>query len=179
MLEAEGKVVEAHRLKQRTRFDLELMAEIGYCQGIENYSRHLDGRKPGTRPYTLMDYFPQDLLVVVDESHVTLPQLRAMYRGDRMRKETLIEHGFRLPSALDNRPLLFEEWESLCPSTLYVSATPGGLRDGADRGARSSSSSFVLPDCWIRPLPLCPPRARSIICWAKLKSDAAAANACW
>ena len=124
VLEAQGKVVEAHRLKQRTRFDLELMAEIGYCQGIENYSRHLDGRAPGTRPYTLMDYFPKDLLVVVDESHVTLPQLRAMYRGDRMRKETLIDHGFRLPSALDNRPLLFEEWESLCPSTLYVSATP-------------------------------------------------------
>ena len=124
-LEAKGKVLEAHRLRQRTRFDLEMMAEIGYCSGIENYSRHLDGRAPGTRPACLLDYFPDDLLVIVDESHVTLPQLRAMYRGDRMRKETLVDYGFRLPCALDNRPLTFEEFEGLAPDLLYVSATPG------------------------------------------------------
>ncbi|MFA7330732.1 MAG: excinuclease ABC subunit UvrB [Candidatus Delongbacteria bacterium] len=124
-LEAKGKVLEAHRLRQRTRFDLEMMLEIGYCSGIENYSRHLDGREPGSRPACLLDYFPDDLLVVVDESHVTLPQLRAMYRGDRVRKETLVDYGFRLPCALDNRPLTFDEFESLAPDLLYVSATPG------------------------------------------------------
>jgi len=124
-LEGLGKSVEAHRLRQRTRFDLEMMREIGYCSGIENYSRHLDGRAPHTRPSCLLDYFPEDLLVVVDESHVTLPQLRAMFRGDRMRKETLVEHGFRLPSALDNRPLTFDEFEELARDLLYVSATPG------------------------------------------------------
>jgi excinuclease ABC subunit B len=124
-LEARGRVLEAHRLRQRTRFDLEMMLEIGYCSGIENYSRHLDGRAPGTRPACLLDHFPADLLVVVDESHVTLPQLRAMHRGDRMRKETLVEHGFRLPCALDNRPLTFAEFEALAPDLLYVSATPG------------------------------------------------------
>jgi excinuclease ABC subunit B len=124
-LEAKGKVLEAHRLRQRTRFDLEMMQEIGYCSGIENYSRHLDGRAPGSRPACLLDYFPDDLLVVVDESHVTLPQLRAMYRGDRMRKETLVDYGFRLPCALDNRPLTFDEFEGLAPDLLYVSATPG------------------------------------------------------
>jgi len=124
-LERAGRPLEAHRLRQRTRFDLEMMLEIGYCSGIENYSRHLDGRAPGTRPACLLDYFPDDLLVVVDESHVTLPQLRAMFRGDRMRKETLVAHGFRLPSALDNRPLTFEEFLALAPDLLHVSATPG------------------------------------------------------
>ncbi|MDP2361211.1 MAG: excinuclease ABC subunit UvrB, partial [bacterium] len=123
-LERAGRAVEAHRLRQRTRFDLEMMLEIGYCSGIENYSRHLDSRAPGSRPSCLLDYFPSDLLVVVDESHASLPQLRAMYRGDRMRKETLVEHGFRLPSALDNRPLTFEEFEALAPDLLFVSATP-------------------------------------------------------
>ena len=124
-LERAGRVVEAQRLRQRTRFDLEMMLEIGYCSGIENYSRHLDGRAAGSRPSCLLDYFPRDLLVVVDESHATLPQLRAMYRGDRVRKETLVEHGFRLPCALDNRPLTFDEFEQLAPDLLYVSATPG------------------------------------------------------
>jgi excinuclease ABC subunit B len=119
-----NKLVEAQRLQQRTQFDIEMMAEIGYCQGIENYSRHLTGRKPGEPPPTLFDYLPPDSLLVVDESHVTIPQLGAMYKGDRSRKETLVEFGFRLPSALDNRPLKFDEWEQRAPRSIFVSATP-------------------------------------------------------
>ena len=119
------KYLEAQRLEQRTRFDIEMMKEIGYCSGIENYSRHMDGRAAGTRPYTLFDYFPDDFLLVIDESHVTIPQLRAMYNGDRRRKETLVEHGFRLPSALDNRPMKFEEFEAKLNQVIFVSATPG------------------------------------------------------
>ena len=121
----DGKLVEAQRLEQRTRFDLEMIREIGYCKGIENYSRYLSGREPGEPPPTLFDYLPPNALVVVDESHVTVPQLGAMYKGDRSRKETLVEYGFRLPSALDNRPLRFDEWERLCPQAIFVSATPG------------------------------------------------------
>jgi excinuclease ABC subunit B len=124
-LYAANKLVEAQRLEQRTQFDLEMMAEIGYCQGIENYSRHLTGRAPGEPPPTLFDYLPADALLVVDESHVTIPQLGGMYKGDRSRKETLVEYGFRLPSALDNRPLMFEEFQRRAPRTIYVSATPG------------------------------------------------------
>ncbi len=124
-LRTEGRLLEAQRLETRTRFDLEMLQEIGVCAGIENYSRHLDGRAPGSRPFCLLDYFPDDYLVIVDESHVTVPQIGGMYAGDRSRKLTLVEHGFRLPSALDNRPLSFEEWESLVPSTMFVSATPG------------------------------------------------------
>ncbi|MEO5830319.1 MAG: excinuclease ABC subunit UvrB, partial [Rhodanobacter sp.] len=120
----ENKLVEAQRLEQRTRFDLEMMAEVGYCQGIENYSRHLTRREPGEPPPTLFDYLPADGLLVVDESHVTVPQLGAMYKGDRSRKETLVEFGFRMPSAMDNRPLRFEEWEARVPRAIYVSATP-------------------------------------------------------
>ena len=120
-----NKLVEAQRLEQRTRFDLEMMAEVGYCSGIENYSRHLSGRQPGEPPPTLFDYLPPDALLVVDESHVTIPQLGGMYRGDRARKETLVEYGFRLPSALDNRPLRFEEWEARAPQIIFASATPG------------------------------------------------------
>ena len=121
---SEEKYLEAQRLEQRTRFDVEMMKEIGYCAGIENYSRHMDGRKPGSRPYNLFDYFPKDFLLVIDESHVTMPQLRAMYNGDRARKETLVEHGFRLPSALDNRPMKFQEFEGLLNQVIFVSATP-------------------------------------------------------
>ncbi|HET6603973.1 MAG TPA: excinuclease ABC subunit UvrB [Xanthomonadaceae bacterium] len=121
----ENKLVEAQRLQQRTSFDLEMLAEVGYCQGIENYSRHLTGRMPGEPPPCLFDYLPPDALLVVDESHVTIPQLGAMYKGDRSRKENLVEYGFRLPSALDNRPLKFEEWERRAPRTIFVSATPG------------------------------------------------------
>ena len=120
----ENRLVEAQRLDQRTRFDIEMMAEVGYCQGIENYSRHLTRRAPGEPPPTLFDYLPPDALLVVDESHVTMPQLGAMYKGDRSRKETLVEFGFRLPSAMDNRPLRFEEFERRAPRTIYVSATP-------------------------------------------------------
>jgi excinuclease ABC subunit B len=120
-----NKLVEAQRLEQRTRFDIEMMAEVGYCNGIENYSRHLTRRQPGEPPPTLFDYLPPDALLVVDESHVTVPQIGAMYKGDRSRKETLVEFGFRLPSALDNRPLKFAEWEEREPRTVFVSATPG------------------------------------------------------
>ena len=123
--EAEGQLLEAQRIAQRTRYDIEMMREIGYCQGIENYSRYFDGRKPGDAPYTLLDYFPDEFLVMIDESHVTVPQIRAMYNGDRARKETLVKYGFRLPSAYDNRPLLFEEFEARIGQTIYVSATPG------------------------------------------------------
>jgi len=124
-LSAAGKLVEAQRLQQRTLFDLEMMNEVGYCAGIENYSRYLSGRQPGEPPPCLFDYLPQNSLLVIDESHQTIPQLGAMYKGDRSRKETLVEYGFRLPSALDNRPLRFEEFERLAPQTIYVSATPG------------------------------------------------------
>ena len=123
-LRALGKYLEAQRLEQRTRFDIEMMKEVGYCSGIENYSRHITGREPGQRPYTLLDYFPKDFLMFIDESHQTLPQLHAMYHGDRSRKMTLVEYGFRLPSALDNRPLKFEEFESMVNQAVYVSATP-------------------------------------------------------
>jgi excinuclease ABC subunit B len=124
-LYAQNKLVEAQRLAQRTQFDLEMMAEVGYCNGVENYSRHLTGHMPGEPPPCLFDYLPPDALLVVDESHVTVPQIGAMYKGDRSRKETLVEFGFRLPSALDNRPLKFEEWEARSPRSIYVSATPG------------------------------------------------------
>ena len=122
---AETKLLEHERLEQRTRHDVEMLREVGMCPGIENYSRHIDGRDEGQRPYTLIDYFPKDFLMIVDESHVMLPQVRGMYNGDRSRKETLVEYGFRLPSALDNRPLRFEEFEKIINQVIYVSATPG------------------------------------------------------
>jgi excinuclease ABC subunit B len=124
VLEAEGKLLERQRLEQRTRFDLEMLKEIGYCHGIENYSRHLSGRAPGEPPPTLFDYFPDDYLLVIDESHQTIPQVRGMYHGDRSRKQTLVDFGFRLPSALDNRPLTFEEFDARVGQRIYVSATP-------------------------------------------------------
>jgi excinuclease ABC subunit B len=124
VLNADNKLVEAQRLEQRTRFDVEMILELGYCNGIENYSRHLSGRQAGEAPPTLFDYLPADALLVLDESHVMIPQIGAMYKGDRSRKETLVNYGFRLPSALDNRPLMFDEWEKLAPQTIFVSATP-------------------------------------------------------
>ncbi|WP_444917719.1 excinuclease ABC subunit UvrB [Microbulbifer sp. JMSA003] len=124
-LHGNNKLVEAQRLDQRTRYDVEMMQELGYCNGVENYSRYLSGRESGQPPPTLFDYLPNDALLFIDESHVTVPQIGGMYRGDRSRKETLVEYGFRLPSALDNRPLKFEEWEGLAPQTVFVSATPG------------------------------------------------------
>ncbi|MDB5172934.1 MAG: uvrB [Phycisphaerales bacterium] len=123
-LRGEAQLLEAQRLLARTKYDLEMMLEVGYCSGIENYSRHLDGRKPGDKPYTLVDYFPKDYLLIIDESHVTLPQIRAMYNGDRQRKQVLVDHGFRLPSAMDNRPLKYEEFEQMWNQVLFVSATP-------------------------------------------------------
>ncbi|NNJ11535.1 excinuclease ABC subunit UvrB [Chloroflexales bacterium ZM16-3] len=124
-LEANGKVLEAARLKQRTMYDLEMLGEVGYCSGIENYSRHMDGRSPGQTPWTLFDYFPDDFMLFVDESHISLPQVRGMYKGDRSRKETLVDFGFRLPSAMDNRPMQFAEFEQHIYQVIYVSATPG------------------------------------------------------
>src|SRR5579862_8158900 len=123
-LRGEGKLLEAQRLLARTKYDVEMLLEVGVCSGIENYSRHLDGRKPGEKPYTLIDYFPKDYLLIIDESHVTIPQLKAMYNGDRQRKQVLVEHGFRLPSALDNRPLKYEEFEKMWNNVVFVSATP-------------------------------------------------------
>ena len=128
-LQAANRLLEAQRLEQRTRYDLEMIRELGYTSGIENYSRHLDQRPAGSPPWTLLDYFPPDFLLVVDESHMTLPQVRGMYGGDRSRKETLVEYGFRLPSALDNRPLSLEEFESRIGQTIFMSATPGPYED--------------------------------------------------
>ena len=136
-LKARGRLLEAQRLEQRTLFDMEMLRELGYCHGVENYSRHLSGRKPGQNPPTLMDYLPKNALVILDESHVTAPQIRGMYPGDRSRKEALVEYGFRLPSAFDNRPLTFEEFTAIVPQTLYVSATPGPYeleKAGVERG---------------------------------------------
>ena len=155
-LYAQNKLVEAQRLAQRTQFDLEMMAEVGYCNGIENYSRHLTGKAPGEPPPTLFDYLPADALLVVDESHVTIPQIGAMYKGDRSRKETLVEFGFRLPSALDNRPLRFEEWEARSPRSIYVSATPGPyeLRESAGEITELvvRPTGLIDPEVEIRPV---------------------------
>lgn len=125
VLKDQEKLLEAQRLEQRTRYDLEMLGEMGFCSGIENYSRHLSGRGPGSKPYTLIDYFPKDFLTIIDESHATIPQIRGMYEGDRSRKQTLVDYGFRLPSALDNRPMKFQEFETMMNQVLYVSATPG------------------------------------------------------
>ena len=153
-LYAANKLVEAQRLEQRTRYDIEMIMELGYCSGIENYSRHLTGRAPGEPPPTLIDYLPKDALVVIDESHVTIPQLGGMYRGDRSRKENLVEYGFRLPSALDNRPLKFEEFERLIPQCIFVSATPGPY-EAAHSGAVVEQvvrpTGLVDPKVEIRP----------------------------
>ena len=124
VLRKEEKYLEAQRLEQRTRFDIEMMKEIGYCSGIENYSRHMDGREPNSRPFNLFDYFPDDFLLIIDESHVTVPQIRGMYHGDRSRKQTLVDYGFRLPSALDNRPMKYDEFMEMIDQVIFVSATP-------------------------------------------------------
>ncbi len=151
-----NKLLEAQRLEQRTRFDLKMKKEVGYCSGIENYSRHLAGRPPGSRPACLLDYFPEDYLVVVDESHVTIPQIGGMYHGDRSRKVTLVEHGFRLPSALDNRPLTFDEWEQLVPQVIYVSATPADFELTKSKGVVVEQvirpTGLIDPSVDIRPV---------------------------
>jgi excinuclease ABC subunit B len=153
-LEGEGKMLEAHRLRQRTEYDLEMMKELGFCSGIENYSRILEGRGPGTHPFTLLDYFPNDLVVFVDESHQTIPQLGGMYEGDRSRKQTLVDYGFRLPSALDNRPLRFDEFLEKVPQLVFVSATPGPFElRHATRVAEQliRPTGIVDPDVDLRP----------------------------
>lgn len=150
------KYLEAQRLEQRTKFDIEMMREIGYCSGIENYSRHMDARPPGSRPACLFDYFPKDYLLIIDESHVTIPQIRGMYNGDRSRKETLVEHGFRLPSALDNRPLKFEEFQNLVNKAIYVSATPGDYELQQSKGVYVEQiirpTGLLDPEIEIRPV---------------------------
>ena len=152
--EAEGKLIEAQRIRQRTTFDLEMIRELGYCSGIENYSRWMDGRAPGTPPHTLFDYFPDDMLLIVDESHQTIPQLHAMYAGDKRRKDTLIEFGFRLPSARDNRPLRYEEWEANLKQVIFVSATPGPFeRQNSERTVEQviRPTGLIDPEIVIRP----------------------------
>jgi excinuclease ABC subunit B len=155
-LKTTGRLLEAQRLEQRTRYDLEMMNEVGYCSGIENYSRHLSGRAAGERPANLFDYFPEEFLLIVDESHVTVPQIRAMYRGDRHRKEVLVEHGFRLPSALDNRPMFFEEWESIIHRAIFVSATPGDYEIEKSKGVLVEQilrpTGLMDPPIEVRPL---------------------------
>ncbi len=155
-LREQNKLLEAQRLEMRTNFDLEMMAEVGYCSGIENYSRHISGRKPGQPPYTLLDFFPEKYLVLIDECHQTIPQIRAMYKGDRSRKETLVEHGFRLPSALDNRPLKFHEFEGKMPQMLFVSATPAEYEliksDGVIVEQVIRPTGLVDPEIEVRPI---------------------------
>jgi excinuclease ABC subunit B len=150
------KYLEAQRIEQRTHYDVEMMREIGYCSGIENYSRHMDGRLPGSRPSCLFDYFPDDYLLIIDESHVTIPQIRAMYKGDRSRKENLVEYGFRLPSALDNRPLKFEEYEELTNQAIYVSATPGDYELEKSEGVYVEQiirpTGLLDPEIIVRPI---------------------------
>lgn len=147
-LRDQDKLLEAQRLEQRTNYDLEMLQEIGFCQGIENYSRHISGRAPGSPPYTLIDYFPEDLLVVIDESHVTIPQIGAMYNGDRARKESLVDYGFRLPSAFDNRPLRFDEFEKKVEQAIYVSATPGKYEN---RHSQQIAEQIIRPTGLIDP----------------------------
>ncbi len=155
-LDDAGKSLEAHRLKMRTRYDVEMLREVGYCPGIENYSRHLSGRMPGEPPCTMIDYFPGDFLVIIDESHVTVPQLRGMFRGDRSRKQTLVEYGFRLPSALDNRPLKFEEFITKVPRAIFVSATPGPYELEKCKGVVVEQiirpTGLVDPEILVRPV---------------------------
>jgi excinuclease ABC subunit B len=153
-LDGQGKLLEAERLRMRTSYDLEMLREMGFCSGIENYSRHIDGREAGTAPYTLLDYFPDDFLVVLDESHVSVPQLRAMYEGDVSRKSTLVEFGFRLPSAIDNRPLRFEEFRERVGQVVYMSATPGPYElqvSGAVVEQIVRPTGLIDPEVQIRP----------------------------
>jgi excinuclease ABC subunit B len=156
ILRAEGRMLEAHKLETRTRFDIEMMQEMGYCAGIENYSRHLAGRAPGERPACLLDYFPEDFLLVIDESHVTVPQIGGMYAGDRSRKETLVEHGYRLPSAMDNRPLHFEEFERFMRRAIFVSATPSDFELRKSGGVVVEQiirpTGLLDPEVFVRPV---------------------------
>ena len=173
-----GKLVEAQRIEQRTRFDLEMLNELGFCKGIENYSRHLSGRQPGEPPPTLIDYLPPDALMIIDESHVTMPQIGGMYKGDRARKENLVDYGFRLPSALDNRPLRFDEFEAMMPQTIFVSATPADYEE---------THQQQVVEQVVRPTGLVDPRGRSsgprprrwTTCSRRSASACACRSACW
>ncbi len=178
VLEREGKLLEAQRLHQRTMFDLEMMQEIGYCHGIENYSRHLTGRAAGAPPPTLLDYLPADALTIIDESHQTIPQIRGMYAGDRSRKEVLVEYGFRLPSALDNRPLNFDEWKARVGQLVHVSATPAPRSSTGGRGRRRADRP---PDRAARSRDRHPPGARPGRRPARRRSGCGwrAASGCW
>ncbi|RMH61061.1 MAG: excinuclease ABC subunit UvrB, partial [Zetaproteobacteria bacterium] len=168
-LRAQGKLVEAQRLEQRTIFDLEMIQEVGYCTGIENYSRHLTGRAPGEPPPTLLDYLPKNALVMIDESHVTVPQIGGMFKGDRARKQTLVDYGFRLPSALDNRPLKFHEFEAMVPQVIYVSATPGDYE--------LEQSEGVVVEQVIRPTGLVDPEVEVRPAGSQVDDFVSAANA--
>ena len=171
------KLVEAQRLEQRTIFDLEMMVEVGYCSGIENYSRYLSGRGPGEPPPTLFDYLPKDALIVIDESHVTVPQLGGMFRGDRSRKENLVDYGFRLPSALDNRPLRFEEFEARRPQTIYVSATPRQYEidhSGAVIEQVVRPTGLIDPEVEVRPA-----RTQVDDLLSEIRLRTAVTSACW
>ena len=170
LFESEGREMEAQRIKQRVEYDLEMIKELGYCPGIENYSRYFDGRKPGSRPFCLLDYFPEDYLMIVDESHVTIPQVRAMFGGDRARKNNLVEYGFRLPAARDNRPLTFEEFESLQNQSIYISATP------ADYEIEKSNGHIV--EQLIRPTGLVDPHLEIIDSEKQIDSILEAIDAC-
>ena len=175
----QGKLLEAQRLEERTRFDLEMMKELGFCHGIENYSRHLTGRAPGEPPPTLLDYLPRESLVVIDESHITIPQLQGMYRGDRSRKQTLVDYGFRLPSALDNRPLSFEEFEARVHQMIYVSATPGPYE--MDKAGGRVVEQIVRPTGLMDPEITREARqpTRWTISWARSGPGCSGASGCW
>lgn len=178
MFRNEGREVEAKRLYERVTYDLEMMREVGYCSGIENYSRYFDGRLPGVRPFCLLDYFPKDFLTIIDESHVTIPQIRAMYGGDISRKMNLVEYGFRLPAAIDNRPLKFEEFEEATHQTIYVSATPAEYELNKSEG--------VIVEQLIRPTGLLDPKFLSVRQRVRLTTFSrrficalSAMSACW
>ena len=173
----EGKLIEAQRIQQRTNYDMEMLTEVGMCKGIENYSAVLSGRAPGSMPTTLLDYFPEDFLLFVDESHVTLPQVRAMYGGDYARKKTLVEYGFRLPSAFDNRPLKFEEVESKLNQMIFVSATPAST--SARTAPKWPSRSSGPPAFWTRSSRCARWKGRSPTCWARSTPAPQRTSGCW
>ncbi len=175
-LAAEGRELEAARLRQRTMFDLEMMREVGFCSGIENYSRHLARREEGSRPWTLIDYFPTDYLLIVDESHITIPQVHGMYKNDRTRKEILVDFGFRLPSALDNRPLTFDEFEDHMNQVVYMSATPGPYE--TERADRVAEQFIRPPASWTRPSRSDPRPGRWTTCWPRSGPRSSAASEC-
>ena len=177
LFESEGRMLEAHRIRQRTEYDLEMMRELGFCNGIENYSRILDGRPPGSAPHTLLDYFPSDYIIFIDESHQTVPQIGGMYEGDRSRKQTLVDHGFRLPSALDNRPLRFDEFLDKVHQLVFVSATPGAVRAPPSTGRRRAADPADRTSS--TPRSSCARRGtRSTTSWTRSASARRRASAC-